>query len=165
MRTTRLYVNTLVFTVLAGFVSLILLAMLAFGVTGVAAYAPLIITIEVGVVVIIVSAIVRIYWFEQRTKKHLKNFIENKLRVKTCPDYWTAEQEGTGALAQTVCNNTYAVPDSHGDTIRINSSVPRITLEDWNRRPLKDLCRNLGALGAPWTNIKSMCDSYDMSIG
>ena len=96
------YLNTLVFTIIAGVVSVGLLVIILYA--NVAEYKYALATIEAGLIFVIVSALVHIYWIESSAKRMASNAHKNALLAKNCPDYYTmVHSPKTGE----VCTNTF----------------------------------------------------------
>lgn len=159
-----LYLNTMVFTVMAGVVSLMLLLLLMTGSELATEYAALIITLELGLVAVIIAAILRIYWYERRLSRASKNGLENQLAVKSCPDYWTMKEARDGS---TSCVNTYTTPVAAGagamapvTTFKTQATKDVVQLSDYNNKPIRTLCPMVKELNAPWTEVRAVCDSY-----
>jgi len=98
------YFNTLIFTILAGIVSLVLLALLFF--KGFAEYLPFIITLEVGIFGLIVICIVQIILNEAFLEKIKKGLT---IKFNTCPDYYTKRDNGT----EEICSSDYIYIDKN----------------------------------------------------
>ena len=103
------YINTLVFTIISGIVSLILLVALFFPVGQ--KFMVAIITVEVGIFVIIGYCIYQIMTAESRLRK-LKE--SNKLMVNfnECGDYYVRREDSNGKV---VCSNDYIITDPSND--------------------------------------------------
>lgn len=100
------YFNTLIFTIISGIVSLILLAMLFFDVFR--PYIPFIITVEVGIFAIILFCIYKIYTIEKVNEliKADKNF---SIDFMQCPDYYVTKKID----GKTICSNEYMIEDQY----------------------------------------------------
>lgn len=100
------YFNTLIFTIIAGIVSLLLLAALFFEVL--AKWKVFIITVEVGIFLIIGICIWQIIANESLLDKYrkAKNF---NIDFTTCPDYYISKMVDD----KTICSNEYIVEDEY----------------------------------------------------
>lgn len=100
------YFNTLIFTIIAGILSLLLLAALFFDVL--AQWKVFIITIEVGIFLIIGFCIWQIVANEALLDKYkkAKNF---DVDFTTCPDYYITKMVDN----KTICSNEYIVEDEY----------------------------------------------------
>ena len=159
-----MYINTMIFTIIAGILSLMLLALLMFGSVMASSYAWLIVTIELGLIVVIVASVVRIALYEKRIKKLAANALDNQMAVKTCPDYWTLVE---GQDRKKTCTRSYLTsfgnqsieykvePDSNGQNV--------IGLSDFENLGVREVCQRAGNLKTPWTDVKAVCDSYNLN--
>ena len=163
------YINTMVFAVVAGIISLMLLVLILNASDMVRNYSPYIITVEVGLVLIIGLAIYRIIVYEQSLKKESDNSTNNKLNVDSCPDYWTR-------FSGNKCINGYQTPggpiiridgrsDNPSSNILTKSSV--IDLTEFNNKTIASVCNRVrfdntkaNEIPGPWTDVRSVCDSY-----
>lgn len=162
----RMYTNTVIFTVFAGIISgaLLLLLLLMPGI--IAGYTPLVVTVQLGLLAVVIWAVVVIILRERSDKKAERNALQNRLAVLTCPDYWTLTDDPTGN-GRGVCMNTYVTPSAFGDKNRDNSATfttqskrGTVNLAEVNDKSLAEACKVATALGAPWTDLRAMCDSY-----
>lgn len=98
------YFNTLIFTILAGIISLILLVLLFF--KNFKQYLPFIITLEIGIFSMIAWCIIQIYINEKLLNKLRKN-LDYQISFNSCPDYFTKRLIGE----QEICSNEYIYID------------------------------------------------------
>ena len=94
------YYNTLIFTIVAGVVSVLLLLLLVF--KGAREYLPFIITLEVGIFSVIALCITQIIMNESALSKLKKAFL-SQISFSTCPDYYTKRIVGD----KEICANEY----------------------------------------------------------
>jgi hypothetical protein len=164
------YINTMVFAIVAGIISLMLLLLVMNANEMVREYSPFIITFEVGLVIIIVIAIWRIIAYESKIKKDNANGVNQKLHVDSCPDYWT--RFGNSCIA------SQEIPGTFGKTIRvlgpvvgpvpdISAPVSTIKITDYDNQSIATVCNKIRPTGnnnltvrGPWTDVRSVCDSY-----
>jgi hypothetical protein len=155
------YVNTMVFCIVAGIVSLMLLLLIMSASEHVRRFSPFIITIEVGLVLVIVLAIVRLIMYEREALKANQLGLLNKLSVQTCPDYWTRYGDTcvNGFSTSVNPNVTYRIagsPNANKDVM-----VTTLALSDYDNMTVVDACTKVNALvQGPWTDVRSVCDSY-----
>lgn len=97
------YINTLVFTLVVGLLSLLLLLGMIFT-TAMGTYAWFVITLEVGFFAIILWNLIQITTYESRVRKMTHNAAKNSLVAQTCPDYFTMSYSTTG---ETECINVF----------------------------------------------------------
>uniref|UniRef100_A0A6C0BEE3 Uncharacterized protein n=1 Tax=viral metagenome TaxID=1070528 RepID=A0A6C0BEE3_9ZZZZ len=100
------YYNTLIFTIISGIISLLLLIALFFDIFK--DYITFIITVEVGIFIIIGGCIWAIIANEQLIDKYkqAKNF---NIDFTTCPDYFIQRNEG----GKNICSNEYITEDEY----------------------------------------------------
>lgn len=98
------YFNTLIFTILAGIISIILLVLLFF--KDFKKYLPFIITLEIGIFTMIAWCIIQIY-LNEKFLAELKKNLNYQISFNTCPDYFTKRIIGD----QEICSNEYIYID------------------------------------------------------
>jgi hypothetical protein len=150
----------MVFAILAGIVSLMLLALLYFGAAA-QMFSALIITVEIGLLLVIVMSVLRIMRVESKNRKLAKNNMDNLLAVKTCPDYWTMQETNNG---EKKCKRSYKAPGDVNTTITMFGNVDEIDLGNYSMSSMGSVCNNAAKLGAPWTDVRSVCDAFDVSL-
>jgi hypothetical protein len=96
LKTRGLYVNTMVFAIVAGIVSLALLLVLVY-VPEVRAYAYLIATVEIGLIAVILYALVNIFSYESALRKKNTQSSSYLVSIDTCPDYFSNVYNSTSA--------------------------------------------------------------------
>lgn len=84
-----LYINTLVFSIIAALISVSLLVLIFF-VAGARGFIYAIVTTEVGLIAVIIAAIVRIYMYERKLKKEADQGNSVIVNIDTCPDYFSS---------------------------------------------------------------------------
>lgn len=154
-RTDRAYMNTLVFTVVAGAVSLGLLALLVL-VPAAAAAAPLIVTVELGLLLVAGVALLRVSDHDRRLRKRARDTVRTQLSAATCPDYWSLEQGEIGRAP--TCVRTYATPD--GVTYRVQGARDSVDLAAFRGKPAAEVCKAVEALATPWTDARAACRGF-----
>ena len=130
MNTRGIYINTMIFSIVAGIISLILLASLMF-VPSSRVFVFGIATIEVGLVTIIVVAIVSIIRYERSIKALAQQGANYLVKVDTCPDYFSntytkpssVQSTSLGSVISTAssvetkggikCSNGFTTPDGN----------------------------------------------------
>jgi len=99
------YSNTLMFTIIAGIISL---CVLLFATTPSGkSYYPAVFTFEIGIILVIAYAIYRIITAEKDAKNNSTKLVVD---FNTCPDYYTRRQIGT----EVYCFNEYNSIDQDG---------------------------------------------------
>jgi hypothetical protein len=102
-RQTQTYLNTLIFSIVTGLFTLMLLLALLFS-SSFNQYAYAIVTVEVGLIAIITHALYKIIAYENRLTKLSRNATKNALVAQSCPDYYTVGYDASGALT---CKNYF----------------------------------------------------------
>jgi hypothetical protein len=158
----KAYVNTLVFSIVSALVALGLLILLIWGPSRVRDFAFLIVTVELGLVAVMLASVVRIWLYERSLKEADKNKMTNIVMVDTCPDYWTARHTPTGKI----CENTYNAPrDADVQySVSADSSVRQINLDALGKQKLPAVCSKVRSSydKVAWVDLRSACDSYGM---
>ena len=156
------YINTMVFCIVAGIISLMLLLLVLNSSDVVGAYTPLVITIEVGLIIIIIAAIWKIISYEHDVFVAAKNSYNARLNVTSCPDYWT--QNGL------VCTNSYS--PSANTTFTMFGTLPpapnaapvRFSLSNYNNYSVAQACSNVYYKNlSPWSQVDSVCESFRLN--
>ena len=176
---TNQYINTMVFAVVAGIISLMLLLLLMYASDAVAMYSPFIVTVETGLILIIGYAIYEIIAYERRMNGLSQNGTANLIAVDTCPDYWTRENTPAGAcmgsmLVGPTPMGTYnrfvilgtSLPSTKtsAGTYDTTTSVPTVLLSRYNNASVAAACTAIAGdtnvNNTPWIDVRSVCDSY-----
>lgn len=155
VRTDRMYTNAMVFSGVAGAVSLALLLLLLL-VPAAAAAAPLIVTLELGLLTVAGVSLLRIATFDRRMRKRAKETLRTQLSATACPDYWTLAQ--SDLASSPTCRRQYAAPD--GTVYRVQGAQDEVDLARFRGRPVHELCKSVLAVGTPWTDARAACQSY-----
>lgn len=168
------YINTMVFAVVAGIISLMLLLLVMTASTLVQNYSPFIITIEFGLILAIVVAIYNIIRYEAQAHKAAKDSFDSHLDVSTCPDFWT--RKGT------VCTNTFAPSSDPNVTVKVWGTLDDFTnmvknskddegnfdqsidLKNYDNKTILAVCNQVNdpvtGVKGPWTDVRAVCSSY-----
>lgn len=153
------YLNTMVFAIVAGLISLMLLLLILNASEMVKSYSFFIITVEIGLVLVIGTAIYRIIRQEYKLHKEHETGLMNKVNVDSCPDYWTRSGN--------TCKNELVTPSYRLVLAPTAASAPgggaarSIKLDDYNNKSVADVCKKIkDEKILPWTDIVSVCDSY-----
>ena len=121
-------------------------------------------TIELGLVTIILYAMWKMSRYDKRMAKEAEQLRLSTMNVVSCPDFYTrgVDEENIGI----VCTNDYTTPDGRFnykfrtpdpslDTLPIDTMFKKKTLEDACKMMLNDTDHYENI---PWTDIKSKCD-------
>lgn len=164
------YINTMVFAVVAGIISAMLLLLVMNASEAVKQFSIAIITVEIGIVLIIALAIYQIISYERRRFKQAVDGTMNLVTMKSCPDYWTLSN-GTS------CRNMFTLfdKDETGKYVRYiiigkapgatdRTNVPVVSLKDYSNVTVRDACsKKLESVpDHPWTDLTAVCDSYHL---
>lgn len=118
------------------------------------------ITVEIGVVVIVVVALWNIAAYEKRIAKESKNLLKAKMNLLTCPDFHTQTENN-------LCLSNYTTPDGRYTYSFAGSNV---SLGNYLNKPVGDACQAMtkdvsyldpqrGMIYMyPWTDLASKCD-------
>jgi len=104
---TRSYLNTLVFAIIAGIISVLLLFVLMF--KKLREFTPFVITLEVGIFLVLFSCIGHIWIIESRLGR-LRNQGISSIGFDSCPDYYVKRLDGSKEF----CSNEYVLQDEYG---------------------------------------------------
>jgi len=165
---TEKYLNTLWFTTVSKAITVIIFMLLAFPFSK--PFLPLLLTIQTGLVIIIVWALLRMFYVKNNLNKQYRTMQETIMTNPSCPDYFT---RGSNDKAETMCYNKYVTPDSRKiyyfmdpmtstskRTIDMNTAI---NVDALFRDKLQNVCN--GPITSdpmyrkfPWTELKSLCD-------
>lgn len=154
------YVNTVIFCVVLKIISIVVLGLILMNyVNDKIMY--FLITLELGIVVIVIAALTSIAGYEKRIAEETKNALKSKMNLLTCPDYFTQ-------TAKNVCVNAYTTPDGKYTYTLIGAvNVP---LGNYLNKPMMEACDafNKSVVSTdpqkgvsyryPWTDMESKCD-------
>ena len=154
------YVNTVIFCVVMKIVALIVLGLILMGYVG-ESVVYFLITIELGIVVIIIASLANIAAYEKRIANEAKNLAKAKMTLLTCPDFHTQTQNN-------MCLSNYTTPDGKYTYTYIGGS--NVSLADYLNKPVNEACdmmnRDMTYLDQskgmiyryPWTDLSTKCD-------
>jgi hypothetical protein len=158
------YLNTLAFTVIAEAITVVILGILAFD--GVKPYAPFLVSIEIGLLIVIIWSLYSIYKHKSQMELNFKTMKNATLYNISCPDYFVRDGNEEG---HQICRNQYETPDGNirykfiGVNNETKEPIEEIDMSvNINEKKLDHICPNLLAPGAPygnipWTGIKPSC--------
>lgn len=166
----QIYVGTMVFAIVAAVISVMLIVFVVYGPPDAREYMYLVLTIEFGLLAIIVNSIARIYMYERDLKRLSKDATSNLVLVQSCPDYYTRVLDATGAAT---CSNSFVSPSTN-DAYVIGASSSNafvrngseVKIKDYENKKLKDVCADFGRdrplYNVPWTDLRVRCESYNL---
>jgi hypothetical protein len=155
------YVNTVIFTVVLKIISIIVLGAILMGYVN-ENIMYFLITIEVGIVIIIVAALWSISSYEKRIAEETKNILKAKMTLMGCPDYHT---QG----AQNICLSNYTTPDGRY-TYMFGNNSNNVNLASYVNKGVDEACTNYNksimytdatnniVYKYPWTEMAAKCD-------
>jgi len=157
----NLYFNTFAFTILSGVIIIVILAGLLYGSAGgtMKRFTPFFVAFEVGLLVIILFALYSVISYENSRKKDRK-LRNDKRRVKvlSCPDYWTLHENGKGLRE---CKRRYNIPGSTTDWITMEGNKNSVDMNKYDMQPLNDACTSLDKeLKTSWSGLNAECNAY-----
>jgi hypothetical protein len=160
------YLNTLIFCIVAKAVTIFLLGLLLFDVGKRMAY--LILTVEIGLIAIIIYALVSINKYDNEMKKSRDAFMKAKPNIRVCPDYFTKYvSNSTDPLEETpvtLCKGEYTTPDENRRyTYKFDTSD--INIENDFGDTMEKVCDTVLSTSGPyasiaWTDLKARCNAY-----
>jgi hypothetical protein len=155
------YINTLIFCIVAKAITIILLGLLFTDIGKQLAY--FIITIEFGLISVIIVSIYQIVNYEKKKLGELDALRVSKVNIQSCPDYYTRR---VGDDERAVCENIYISPDnSHVYEFSTSEFVPDDLFENKNFGQVCDRMQTIGGSGpnfndTAWTDIKAKCHYF-----
>lgn len=170
------YLNTMIFAIVSGVVSLILLLALIY-VPSVAKYSILILTVQIGLILIVLRALIRIWWNSHRDEDDTDMSNRNTLAVGFCPDYMVAIANDASMGGGTTCSNLYTgstTPIWTGSNVLNDPVAPSsVSLSSLDGEPIADVCRaandtkqpptsllSASTASVPWTELRSRCTTF-----
>jgi len=167
------YLNTLIFTIIAEGITVLVIGILA--IQAVRPFAAFLITLEIGLIVVILWTLYAIHRYHKRMAKQFKLLRNKHVLNVPCPDYYVRDSDDNGNL---VCKNDYTSPNGrlkikfmpNGDDPSANESIDEIKVQNvFEDRTLQDVCQkelsSEGVFGKiPWSSMKPNCpdlDEYD----
>jgi len=151
------YVNTVIFCVVMKIVSIVLLGLILLNKVS-ESFIYFLITVEIGIVVIVIMSLVEISKYEQRLANESKNLLKSKLNVISCPDFYTRNMDGN-------CVNNYITADGRFE-YKLNQGQ-NVILTNYTNKDIETICSNFNSDAIstqtmtqkmPWTDISSKCD-------
>lgn len=155
------YLNTLIFTIVAKVICIVMLLMLFLPIGQRYAYALL--TVAICLIVIIIVSLYRIrsYTLKQKALKNAE--MKSSTRLTTCPDYYTKSVNNDGII----CTNEYVAPNNKvkyrmGVNNNDLKTINLTKLSDEHGKEMGKLCDVISKPNGlftqvAWTDIKSKC--------
>jgi hypothetical protein len=154
--TTDTYISTVLFCVVAAIVALGLLVALLY-VPGFSDYAFAIITIEIGLLYVIGSAIYGMWQHERKLRSYNENIATTILSSASCPMFYTLGANQTCINSNVTPTHTYQFVNPAN-----NALLPNISLSTFNRQKITDTCKTIQTSHphVPWMDLRSRCEFY-----
>ena len=167
----QIYVGTMVFSIVAAVISVMLILYIVYGPPEARDYMYVVLTIEFGMLAIIINSIAQIYLYERDMKKLSLDAASNLVLVQSCPDYYTRVVDPKKGVS---CSNVFVAPSTGdmysigrgsnvGDFMRNGADVQ---IKDYENKKLKDVCADFAVskplYNVPWTDLRTRCDSYNL---
>lgn len=163
------YLNTLIFCIIAKAFTVGLLVLLITDLGW--DFVFLIMTIEIGLILIVTYAIYTVYKLEKLIKKAKEDLAKQVPNISTCPDFYvrdTIQDDSSPNNRHTICKNEYHSGDKRY-SYKFAMSDP-IDLDSLNKqyKTMPDMCYNNQNTydKISWTDLKARCnilDSYSSS--
>lgn len=163
--TEQVYLNTLIFTVVVKAITVLIIGILAFDV--IKPYAPFLLTLEIGLVIVIFWSLYAIYSYKKSMKQTFKKLKKSVPYNVPCPDYYIRDGDDEG---NQVCNNGYITPDGKIKYTFLpkNNNVEEETINKiemdkvFENKTIDEVCsteiNNYDKYAnVPWTSIRPSC--------
>lgn len=175
-RPAQTYVNTLVFSIISGMVSVALLLTLMLS-DSLSAYMFVIVTIEIGLLLIIINAMYRVIAYERNMRNAINNASKNSFAADNCPDYYTMRFSSTGNTCANVFKGIapggikyvmYYVPSAkyqltgQGNSVVFSGNAPDDVIKIKNLESIKidDACKIVQGKPADADTDKKEANNY-----
>ena len=149
---TNLYTGTLIFCIIAGCITITIIAFFFF--LNIEPVKYMLLTIEIILVLIIIHSIITIVLYERSLKKYNEKAGEQPLTNLSCPDYFTRRLDSNVSF----CENGY---DTAKHTIVVGKPT-QIDLSQMQTQSAIDTCQQFTKkynTVIPWTELKSACET------
>jgi hypothetical protein len=161
---TRQVKRIVIFSVIIAIVSAVILVTLVVfrNTETMRTWTPMVLTVEFGLVIIMMWAIASSWIQEHDWNKALSRVAKADLAVTSCPDYWTMSSSPKGEV---ICTNTFTDPENPGVsyTIQGSSATPTtrtINLSSYDGYSVKEVCDLARTeVAAPWSAVNPMCSN------
>lgn len=100
------YLNTLIFTIIAEGITVLVIGLLA--IPPIRAFTPFLLTLEIGMIIVILWTIYAINRYHKVMAKQFKVLKNTFVSNVPCPDYYVRDSDDDGNL---VCKNDYTSPN------------------------------------------------------
>ena len=153
------YVNTVIFCVVMKIICILMLGAMLLGYIN-ESIVYFLITLEIGIVAIVIAALWNISSYEKRLAKETKNLLNSKMTLLTCPDFHTQTDKN-------MCVANYTTADGKFTYSFAGSNV---SLGNYLNKPIAEACQNMTKEVSftdpgkatvylyPWTDLETKCD-------
>jgi hypothetical protein len=123
-------------------------------------WTPLVLTIEFGLVVILLWSIASSWRQERKRNRSMDRLRTSDLAVTACPDYWTTSSASNGDV---ICTNVFKSPSDPKVTYTIQGTsrspgARNINLSSYDGHTVKEVCDLAKTqVAAPWSAVHPMC--------
>lgn len=146
------YLNTVILCLLAKFLTLVIMAILLF--IPRCPYKYFLLTMEIGLVTIVMVSLFNISATETKNKKELNAFLSSPFTIRACPNYFVHESDGV----ETVCLNEYTTPDSKRTYTFGSSPINLVDVIPNDSTMIADICKTMVSYAnVAWTDITGKC--------
>jgi len=166
-----MYRNTIIFAVVAALLTVVLLV-LVIAVPWASKYRFTFLTINVGLLAIIIYAIVKINRHAAAMDRLMEDAASSRLAVSTCPDYFTADySRGAG---RTMCIPKYESPRT--DVVfkfqQQDGDMQPLDMRDYDGKRAGELCSYINSDNyqgvnqryVPWVEMRAKCNAIRRAI-
>lgn len=167
----QIYIGTMVFSIVAAIISVMLILFMVYGPPESKDYMYVVLTVEFGMLAVIINSIAQIYMYERDLKKMTQDISSNLVVVDTCPDYYTRVVDASGGAS---CSNQFVSPGTRdkyevgwtSSNAVYHTSAGNLLIKDYTNKPLADVCAKFAPsqplYSVPWTDLRAKCESYNL---
>lgn len=150
------YLNTLIFCVISKMITIFVLAFLLN--EKVRYFSYLLLTIELGLVTIIVVALYVLISYDKKMSKKQDEYNKSILSNLSCPDYYVQNTDSNNI----VCTNVYTTPDKKFK-YEFNPGLSQIIQLESNfqKKSIEDICNDIQDStysNVSWTTLRPRCN-------
>lgn len=150
------YLNTLIFCVISKMITILVLTFLLN--EKVRYFSYLLLTVELGLVTIIVSALYVLVSYDKKMSKKQDEYNKNILSNLSCPDYYVQTIDNNNII----CTNVYITPDNKFKYEFNAGSNQTIQLEsNFQKKSIEDICNDIqdsSYSNVSWTTLRPRCN-------
>lgn len=149
-----LYMSTIMFSVVAAVIAVCLLVALIY-VPEVSKYSYAILTLEVGLLCVIVYAVIELYRYEKTIQQFNRNISTTILSTSSCPLFYTLGSNQMCVNSNVTPTHVYSFLNP-GDA----TNLPNISLKDFDKKNARDACKTLYGVhsNVPWVDLRTKCE-------